>query len=251
MLRGGSGQLLAASLPRYLASIAGLRRKRRAKTDRLIMVVFTGLMCINCNGDVHGDRGVGSQLFKDNNSDADGCCSLTIGWPDVPSSYPTPAPDLLKRHFSAAAPNEKSISDISFVWTDEGWLYLAAVMDLYSRAIAGWSMNRRMMQQLVSDALAIAQLRRHFTKGTIIRSDRGRQYRTKRNQRLIKTDGLRCSIGRKAFRTLKVVLAHRERYATGHTATSGIFAYIATHFNRQRKHFPIGHQIPMQFEKAA
>ena len=82
------------------------------------------------------------------------------------------AEDLLEQNFTAIAANEKWVSDITYVWTDEGWLYLAVVMDLYSRAIVGWSMNRRMTQQLVADALTMALSRRAFPKGTIIHSDR-------------------------------------------------------------------------------
>ena len=172
------------------------------------------------------------------------------------------APDLIEQDFSATSPNEKWVSDISYIWTDEGWLYLAVVMDLYSRAIVGWSMNRRMTQQLVCDALTMALFRRHFPKGTIIHSDRGSQYCSKRYQRLIKNSGLRCSMGRKAncydnaamesfFHTLKVELVHRESYSTRRMAISRIFEYIETYYNRQRKHSAIGYKIPMQFEKAA
>jgi len=172
------------------------------------------------------------------------------------------AADLIEQDFSAAAPNQKWTSDISYVWTDEGWLYLAVVMDLYSRAIVGWSMNRRMTQQLVCDALTMALFRRGFPKGTIIHSDRGSQYCSKRYQRLIANNSLRCSMGRKAncydnavtesfFHTLKVELVHRQRYPTRRLAKSSIFEYIETYYNRQRKHSAIGHQIPMVFEKAA
>ena len=115
-------------------------------------------------------------------------------------------------------------------------MYLAVVMDLYSRAIVGWSMNRRMTQQLVCDALTMALFRRHFPKG-IIHSDRGSQYCSKRYQRLIKNNGLRCSMGHRAtcydnaamesfFHTLKVELVHRERYITRRMAKSSIFEYI-------------------------
>lgn len=172
------------------------------------------------------------------------------------------APDLIEQDFSAAAANQKWTSDISYIWTDEGWLYLAVVMDLYSRAIVGWSMNRRMTQQLVCDALTMALFRRGFPKGTIIHSDRGSQYCSKRYQRLIVNNGLRCSMGRRAncydnavtesfFHTLKVELVHRERYSTRRQAQSSIFEYIETYYNRQRKHSAIGLQIPMLFEEAA
>jgi putative transposase len=135
-------------------------------------------------------------------------------------------------------------------------------MDLYSRAIVGWSMNRRMTQQLVCDALTMALFRRHFPRGTIIHSDRGSQYCSGRYQQLIRTNDLRCSMGRRAtcydnaamesfFHTLKVELVHRERYITRRMAKSSIFEYIETYYNRQRKHSAIGHRIPMVFEKAA
>jgi len=172
------------------------------------------------------------------------------------------APDLIEQDFSAQAPNEKWVSDITYCWTDEGWLYLAVVMDLYSRAIVGWSMSRRMTQQLVCDALSMALFRRHFPKDTIIHSDRGSQYCSKRYQRLIRNNSLRCSMGRRAncydnaamesfFHTLKVELVHRERYVTRRIAKHRIFEYIETYYNRQRKHSAIGHRIPMLFEQAA
>jgi putative transposase len=172
------------------------------------------------------------------------------------------APDLIEQDFHAAAPNQKWVSDISYVWTDEGWLYLAVVMDLYSRAIVGWSMHRRMTQSLVCDALTMALFRRHNPTGTILHSDRGSQYCSTRYQRLLTSHGLRCSMGRRAtcydnaamesfFHTLKVELVHRERYVTRRRAQSNIFEYIETYYNRQRKHSAIGHRIPMQFEQAA
>jgi putative transposase len=171
------------------------------------------------------------------------------------------AADLMGQDFSAEAPNEKWTSDISYVWTDEGWLYLAVVMDLYSRAIVGWSMNRRMTQQLVCDALSMALFRRHFPQDTIIHSDRGSQYCSQRYQRLITNNGLRCSMGRKAncydnagmesfFHTLKVELVHRERYPTRRIAKTSIFEYIETYYNRQRRHSAIGQRIPMLYEQA-
>lgn len=171
-------------------------------------------------------------------------------------------PDRLEQDFHATAPNQKWTSDITYVWTDEGWLYLAVVMDLYSRAIVGWSMHRRMTQQLVCDALIMALFRRGFPKGTILHSDRGSQYCSQRYQQLIAAHGLSGSMGRKAtcydnavtesfFHTLKVELVHRERYLTRRMAQSSIFAYIETYYNRQRKHSALGHQIPMVFEKTA
>jgi len=172
------------------------------------------------------------------------------------------AADLIEQDFSATAPNQKWTSDITYCWTDQGWLYLAVVMDLYSRAIVGWSMDRRMTQQLVCDVLTMALFRRGFPKGTIIHSDRGSQYCSRHYQRLIRNNGLRCSMGRRAncydnavtesfFHTLKVELVHRERYRTRRIAQGSIFEYIETYYNRQRKHSAIGYRIPMLFEQAA
>ncbi len=170
------------------------------------------------------------------------------------------APDLLEQDFTAVQPNQKWVSDITYVWTDEGWLYLAVVMDLYSRAIVGWAMDKRMTQQLVIDALTMALFRRRFPKGAIIHSDRGSQYCAAAYQRLIKEKGLRCSMGRRAncydnaamesfFHTLKVEQVHRQRYRTRAAAKTAVFEYIEVYYNRKRKHSAIGHQIPMMFEQ--
>jgi putative transposase len=169
------------------------------------------------------------------------------------------APDLLEQDFTASVANQKWVSDITYIWTMDGWLYLAVVMDLYSRAIIGWSMNARMTQQLVCDALTMALFRRGFPRSVIIHSDRGSQYCSKRYQWLIAVNGLRCSMGRKAtcydnaamesfFHSLKVELVHRERYASRRQARISIFEYIETYYNRQRKHSAIGNQIPLLFE---
>lgn len=171
-------------------------------------------------------------------------------------------PDRLEQDFHATAPNQKWTSDITYIRTDEGWLYLAVVMDLYSRAIVGWSMHHRMTQSLVCDALLMAVGRRGFPKATIIHSDRGSQYCSRGYQHVIEAHGLSGSMGRKAtcydnavtesfFHTLKVELVHRERYVTRRMAQSSIFEYIEMYYNRQRKHSALGHQIPMIFEKTA
>ena len=106
------------------------------------------------------------------------------------------AEDLINQDFTAARANEKWVSDITYVWTDEGWLYLAVVMDLYSRAVVGWSMNRRMTQQLIADALTMALFRRAFPKGTIIHSDRGSQYCSPEFQAVLTGYGMRSSMSR-------------------------------------------------------
>ncbi len=178
---------------------------------------------------------------------------------DSSHNKPT-APDLINQDFTAAAPNQKWVSDLTYIWTGEGWLYLAVIMDLYSRAIIGWSMGRRMTQQLMCDALTMALIHRKFPRGVILHSDRGSQYCSRAYQRLIKVMGLRCSMGRRAtcydnaamesfFHTLKVELIHRERYLTRLSAKRAIFEYIEVYYNRKRKHSAIGYQTPIQFEQ--
>ena len=170
------------------------------------------------------------------------------------------APDLLEQNFTASRANEKWVSDLTYIWTDEGWLYLAVVMDLYSRAIIGWAMNKRMTQQLVIDALRMSLFKRGFPKGAIIHSDRGSQYCSKAYQKLIRESELRCSMGRRAtcydnaamesfFHTLKVERVYRQRYRTRQAARSSVFEYIEVYYNRKRKHSAIGLNIPLQFEQ--
>ena len=170
------------------------------------------------------------------------------------------APDLIKQDFTALSANQKWVSDMTYVWTDEGWLYLAVIMDLYSRAIVGWSMGNRMTQQLMCDALTMALFRRGFPKEVIIHSDRGSQYSSKLYQGLIQNMGLRSSMGRRAtcydnaamesfFHALKVEFIHRKRYKTRQSAKGATFEYIEIYYNRKRRHSAIGNKIPMQFEQ--
>jgi putative transposase len=170
------------------------------------------------------------------------------------------APDLLQQYFTAVCANEKWVSDITYIWTGAGWLYLAVVMDLYSRSIIGWSLQKRMTQQLVCDALTMGLFRRGFPKGVIIHSDRGSQYCSKRYQKLLRQNQLICSMSRKGccydnaamesfFHSLKVELVYRETYVTREQARQSIFKYIEVYYNRQRRHSAIGYQIPMLYEE--
>lgn len=169
------------------------------------------------------------------------------------------APNILQQDFTACRPNEKWVSDITYVRTGGGWLYLAVVMDLYSRAIIGWSLQQRMTQQLVCDALMMALFRRGFPKGVIVHSDRGSQYCCRRYQKLLAQNKLVCSMSRKGccydnaamesfFHSLKVELIYRESYLTREHARQPIFEYIEVYYNRLRRHSAIGYQIPLQYE---
>jgi putative transposase len=167
--------------------------------------------------------------------------------------------NLLNRDFSATAPNQKWVGDISYVWTDEGWMYLAVVIDLYSRAIIGWSMQPTMSRQLVCDALIMALWRRGFPKGVIFHSDRGSQYCSHDYQKLLKQYNFICSMSRKGncwdnaiaesfFHSIKTELIYTERYATREIAKQSIFQYIEVYYNRVRRHSALGSIAPEIFE---
>lgn len=114
------------------------------------------------------------------------------------SNHQLPVADnLLERDFSTRAPNQKWVQDITYLWTSEGWLYLAVVIDLYSRAVVGWSMNKRMKGSLVTDALTMAMFRRGMPKGVIVHSDRGAQYTGKRFRKLLKKNNIKASMSGK------------------------------------------------------
>jgi len=169
------------------------------------------------------------------------------------------APNVLNRDFSATAPNQKWAGDISYVWTDEGWMYLAIVIDLYSRAVIGWSIQSTMSRKLVCDALMMALWRRGFPHKVLFHSDRGSQYCSHDYQNLLKAYGFTCSMSRKGncwdnavsesfFHSLKTELIYSERYATREIAKQSIFQYIEGYYNRVRRHSAIGSISPEMFE---
>jgi putative transposase len=169
------------------------------------------------------------------------------------------APNLLQQDFSADAPNQKWVSDITYVATDEGWLYVAAVLDLYSRCVVGWAMSERMTAQLVCDALQMALWRRKMPVGTIVHSDRGSQYCSADYQRLLKDSQLVCSMSKKGDcydnaameswnHSFKVEAIHGERFKTRDSAKTHVFDYIEVYYNRRRLHSRLGYLSPEAFE---
>lgn len=169
------------------------------------------------------------------------------------------APNLLEQNFAAEKQNQKWVSDITYLWTDEGWLYLATVMDLFSRSIVGWSMHKRMTKKLICDALLMALWRRGFPKNVIVHSDRGSQYCSGTYQQLLKDNSLRCSMSGRGncydnaamesfFHTLKVEEVHRVRYCTRDQARYRIFEYIESYYNTIRRHSANGNKSPLQHE---
>jgi putative transposase len=169
------------------------------------------------------------------------------------------APNLIERDFVAATPNQIWLADITYIDTDQGWLYLAAVMDLYSRKIVGWAMQDHMRAELPLTALRMAISAQRPDVGLIHHSDRGVQYASEDYRNVVKSAGFRASMSRKAdcydnapmesfFHTLKTELVHHYDYATREQAKNDIFAYIEGYYNRTRRHSAIGYISPIEME---
>jgi putative transposase len=172
------------------------------------------------------------------------------------------APNLIERDFVAATPNQIWLADITYIDTDQGWLYLAAVMDLYSRKIVGWAMQDHMRAELPLTALRMAISAQRPDVGLIHHSDRGVQYASEDYRNVVKSAGFRASMSRKAdcydnapmesfFHTLKTELVHHYDYATREQAKNDIFAYIEGYYNRTRRHSAIGYISPIEMELKA
>ncbi len=170
------------------------------------------------------------------------------------------AENILDREFEQATPDRVWLADITYIWTREGWLYLACVLDSCTRKIVGWSMSERMEKGLVLDALqsAVAQ-RRPDTAALLHHSDRGSQYASHAYQELLREQNITCSMSRKGncwdnammesfFATLKQERVYQEDYVTRAEARSSVFDYIERFYNRQRRHSALGHMSPEQYE---
>lgn len=168
--------------------------------------------------------------------------------------------NLLARHFSTCRPDAKWVTDITYIRVGRQWLFLAAVLDLFSRKIIGWALDDHMRENLVLDALDMAMATRSPDRRTVIHSDRGVQYRGNEYQSALASHGLRCSMSRKGncwdnavmesfFSRLKVELIYAENYRTMDEARAGIFEYIETFYNRQRRHSANGYLSPQAFER--
>lgn len=170
------------------------------------------------------------------------------------------APNVLDRDFAASAPNRKWAADFTYIWTGEGWLFLAVVVDLFSRRVVGWSMQSSMTAQLVLDALIMALWRRGKPNELLHHSDQGSQYSSEDFQRLLSAQGITCSMSRKGdcwdnsavesfFASLKKERVHRKTYATRDAARADIFDYIEAFYNTRRRHSTLGQVSPAEFER--
>jgi putative transposase len=169
------------------------------------------------------------------------------------------ADNVLGRQFSPRRPNESWLSDMTYVPTREGWLYLAVVEDLFARLVVGWAMDARMTSRLVVAALAMAVQRRLPGAELLAHSDRGSQYASEHYQRLLGEHGITCSMSRRAncwdnapmesfFASLKKELVHHEDYQTREEAQASIFEYIEVFYNRRRRHSTLGFKSPTEYE---
>lgn len=172
------------------------------------------------------------------------------------------ASNVLDRAFHADHPNQKWIADFTYVWTAEGWLYVAAVIDLFSRRVVGWSMKAEMTAQLVTDALVMAIWRRGKPDALLHHSDQGSQYTSEQFQKLMVDNGVQCSMSRSGnvwdnaamesfFSSLKTERIGKKIYRTRDAARADVFDYIERFYNTVRRHSTIGYLSPVEFEKRA
>jgi putative transposase len=170
------------------------------------------------------------------------------------------AGNVLDRRFHAPAPNRKWVADFTYIWTGEGWLYVAVVLDLYSRRIVGWSMRAAMTAELVTDALVMAIWRRGRPRELLHHSDRGSQYTSEQCQRLMAEHGVLCSLSRSGnvcdnaameslFSSLKTERTARKVYRSRDQARADVFDYIERFYNPRRRHSTLGYVSPVAFEE--
>ena len=169
------------------------------------------------------------------------------------------ANNVLDRQVRADGPNQKWVADFTYIWTAEGWLYVAVVLDLYSRRVVGWSMQAGMTSQLVADALMMAVWRRGKPVELLHHSDQGSQYTSEHFQKLLAEQGITCSMSRAGevwdnsamesfFSSLKTERTARKVYRSREQARSDVFDYIECFYNPRRRHSTIGYVSPIQFE---
>jgi putative transposase len=201
-----------------------------------------------------------AKLMRDNDIQAKTARKFRVTTTDSNHDLPV-ADNILDRQFNPSEANETWVADITYIPTLEGFLYLAAVEDLYSRRIVGWSMDDNMESRLVVDALEMAVQRRLPDEKLLAHSDRGSQYASAHYQRLLGRHGITCSMSRRAdcwdnapmesfFASLKKELVHDARFATRAEARAAIFEYIEVFYNRQRRHSSLGYVSPAEYEQS-
>jgi putative transposase len=203
--------------------------------------------CVNTIAKLMRENGIRAKSAKKFRNTTDSNHSLPV------------AENVLDRQFEAQNPNERWVADITYISTREGWLYLAVVVDLYSRMVVGWSMADHLQSRLVVDALEMAVARRFPGEGLLAHSDRGSQYASDHYQRLLAKHGIECSMSgvgqcwdnapmESFFASLKKELIHHEDYQTRTEARASIFEYIEVFYNHTRRHSTLGYLSPGAYE---
>jgi transposase InsO family protein len=201
-----------------------------------------------------------AKLMRDNDIQAKTARRFRVRTTDSNHDLPV-ADNLLDRQFNPSQANEAWVADITYIPTREGWLYLAAVEDLYSRRVVGWSMADHVESRLVVDALELAVQRRLPDEGLLAHSDRGSQYASEHYQRLLGKHGITCSMSRRAdcwdnapmesfFASLKKELVHDADFATKAETRAAIVEYIEVFYNNQRRHSSLGYVSPAEYEQS-
>ena len=177
----------------------------------------------------------------------------------IPDPAAAPAPDLVARRFTAGRPNELWLADITYLPTHEGWLFLAVVLDAFSRRVVGWSMRDDLKAELVVDALAMAVTRRKPPAGVVHHCDRGSQYTSLAFGKTLRDSGLVASMGRRGdaydnaacesfISTIKNELIRRRSWTSRDQARLAVFSYIETFYNPRRRHSALGYRSPIEYE---
>jgi putative transposase len=206
--------------------------------------------CVNTVAKLMHDHGIAAKTARKFR------CTTTDSNHDLPV-----ADNLLDRQFNPSEANEAWVADITYIPTREGWLYLAAVEDLFSRRVVGWSMANHRESRLVVDALELAVQRRLPEEDLLAHSDRGGQYASEHYQRLLQKHGITCSMSRKGdcwdnapmesfFASLKKELVHDADFATRAAARAALVEYIEVFYNNQRRHSSLGYVSPAEYEQS-
>jgi putative transposase len=206
--------------------------------------------CVNTVAKVMRDQGIAAKTARKFR------CTTTDSNHDLPV-----AENVLDRQFDPSGANETWVADLTYIPTREGWLYLAAVEDLYSRRVVGWSMAEHLESRLVVDALALAVQRRLPGEGLLAHSDRGSQYASEHYQLLLEKHGITCSMSRRGdcwdnapmesfFASLKKELVHDADFATRAEARAALVEYIEVFYNNQRRHSSLGYVSPAEYEQS-
>jgi transposase InsO family protein len=171
------------------------------------------------------------------------------------------APNLLARRFAVAKPNTAWVTDMTYIWTPQGWLYLAVIIDLFSRRVVGWAMSERIDRKLALDALRMALAQRRPPPGLIHHSDRGSQYASDDYQQLLAAHGIRGSMSRRGdcwdnavaesfFASLKLELVYQVQWPSRAAARTALFEYLELFYNRRRRHSSLGYLSPAEYERS-